>query len=114
MQDVLNEEFDVNPDAKIEEYTPQPASADDTPDDTASPVPPEGLHFSFPSEEEIPPASMNAPAVPEAYLPVYNGQPVRVDAGDVERVTIRSISRPRRRCRARRIRRRRRCGTGIT
>ncbi len=88
MQDVLNEEFDVNPDAKIEEYTPQPASADDTPDDTASPVPPEGLHFSFPSEEELPPASTNAPAVPEAYLPVYNGQPVRVDAGDVERVTM--------------------------
>ncbi len=87
MQDVFNEEFDVNPDAKIEDTTPQPASADDTPAATDSPVPAEGLHFSFPSEEAVPPPATDAPAAPDAYLPVYNGQPVRVEANDVERVT---------------------------
>ncbi len=86
MQDVINEEFDVYPDTNIEDSTQQPAFADDTPADTDSPVPAEGLHFSFPSEEELPPNPIQT-AVPDAYLPVYNGQPVRVEANDVERVT---------------------------
>lgn len=86
MQDVMNEEFDVNPDTMIEEPTPQSASADDIPAGADSPVPAEGLHFSFPSEEELPPTPTE-PTAPDAYLPVYNGQPVRVEATDVERVT---------------------------
>lgn len=85
--DVYTEEFDVNPDAKIEDTTPQSAEADDTPVETDSPVPAEGLHFSFPSEEELPPISTDETAPPDAYLPVYNGQPVRVSSNDVERVT---------------------------
>jgi len=87
MQDVFNEEFDVNPDTMIEDNTPQSALADDTPVDTDSTVPAEGLHFEFPSEEEISPNPTEERSAPEAYLPVYNGQPVRVDATDVERVT---------------------------
>lgn len=87
MQEVKNEEFDVNPDNEIEETTPQSAEADNTPADGESTLPAEGLHFSFPTEEAFPPIQTDETAPPEAYLPVYNGQPVRVEAKDVERVT---------------------------
>ena len=87
MQDVYDEEFTVCPDGEIEENTKQSATADDTPAGEVSAVPTEGLHFSFAPEEELPPKPTQANDAPDAYLPVYNGQPVRIAANDVERVT---------------------------
>ena len=87
MQDVWNEEFAVHPDGEIEETMPQSEHSDDTPADTGSTVPAEGLYFSFPSEEAVPPNPTDEPTAPDAYLPVYNGQPVRIEANDVDRVT---------------------------
>ena len=87
MQDVYDEEFAVHPDGEIEDNQPQSEPSDDTPADTESAVPAEGLHFSFEPEEELPPKPANANVAPEAYLPVYNGQPVQIAANDVERVT---------------------------
>ena len=87
MQDVYDENVTVIPDGETEAQKPQSELSDDTPDGAASAEPPEGLHFSFTSEEATPPNLTSTPAAPEAYLPVYNGQPVRIDATDVDRVT---------------------------
>ena len=93
MQDVYDENVTVIPDGETEAQKPQSANADDTPDGAASAEPPEGLHFSFSSEEATPPSPTSIPAAPEAYLPVYNGQPVRIDATDVDRTPPRDITR---------------------
>ena len=88
MEDVYELSEQATPGSDTEELSAQSASADDTPESAPPGDALEGLHFEFASEEAPPPAdATDRPTMPEAYTPVYNGQPVRIRADDTERVT---------------------------
>ncbi|MBR3289792.1 MAG: hypothetical protein IKI63_03325 [Clostridia bacterium] len=87
MEDIFDLSEQATPGSEIEDAPTQSAPADDTPESTPPGHDSEGLHFEFAPEETPPSPDAPKPTVPEAYSPVYNGQPVRIRADDTERVT---------------------------
>ncbi|MBR3289623.1 MAG: hypothetical protein IKI63_02465 [Clostridia bacterium] len=88
MEDVFEPSEQAIPGSESEEVTQQSAPADDTPESAPPGSVSEGLHFEFASESTAPSSDApERPTAPEAYMPVYNGQPVRIRADDTERVT---------------------------